>query len=78
MNVLLDRSAEGRARDLAELKRQVGECDSSVPIVPNGALTGEFTWSCRHGRLHGALELAPTEPPTIQSLQLEAVRDPLR
>ena len=46
MNFLLDRSAEGWARDLGRLKAQVGDCDTSSPVATTGALSGEFTWRC--------------------------------
>ena len=73
MNFLLDRDAEGRARDLAALKAKVGECDTSAPITAIGALSGEFTWRCAHGRVKGTLEIAPTRPLRIQSLELSAI-----
>jgi D-alanyl-D-alanine-carboxypeptidase/D-alanyl-D-alanine-endopeptidase len=68
MNFLMDRDAEHRARDLAELKAQVGTCDTAVPIAPTGALAGDFTWRCDHGRVKGEVLLAPTPTPRIQSL----------
>ena len=67
-NFLMDRDAEHRARDLAELKAQVGTCDSSAPIAPAGALAGEFTLRCEHGRVKGEVLLAPTPAVRIQSL----------
>ena len=70
MNFLMDRDAEHRARDFAELKAQVGRCDTTSPIAPNGALAGGFTWTCERGRLKGELLLAPTPAPGIQSLRL--------
>jgi CubicO group peptidase (beta-lactamase class C family) len=70
MNFLMDRDAEHRARDFAELKAQVGACDTSVPVVPTGALAGHFTWTCEHGRVNGEVLLAPTPAPRIQSLTL--------
>ncbi len=70
MNFLLDRDAAGWARDLAHLKKEVGDCDSAAAIVATSALTGEFTWRCAHGRLTGALTLAPTKPPRIQEIEL--------
>ncbi len=68
MNVLMDRDAEHRARDLAGLKAEVGRCDTGAPIVPTGALEGDFTWNCERGRVKGQLLLAPTPIPQIQSL----------
>ena len=70
MNFLMDRDAAGWARDLADLKKQVGECDTTAPLVAKSALTGEFTWRCATGRLAGSVLLAPTDPPRIQSLTL--------
>lgn len=73
MNVLLDRDAAGRARDLVALKAQVGECDASAPLAATGALSGSFTWTCERGRVKGSVLLAPTAPPRIQDLKLEAI-----
>jgi CubicO group peptidase (beta-lactamase class C family) len=73
MNFLLDRSADGWARELGRLKRQVGDCDTSAPLTPSGALTGDFTWRCARGRVKGSLELAPTRPPLIQELKLTVI-----
>jgi len=70
MDFLLDRSAESWARELGRLKRQAGACDTAAPITPTGALAGEFTWACEHGRLKGSLLLAPTHPPTIQAFRI--------
>jgi CubicO group peptidase (beta-lactamase class C family) len=68
MNFLMDRDAEHRARDFAELKGQVGTCDTTAPIAPTGALAGDFTWTCERGRVKGSILLAPTPTPRIQSL----------
>jgi serine-type D-Ala-D-Ala carboxypeptidase/endopeptidase len=70
MNFLIDRDAEHRARDISELKAQVGTCDTSVPIAPTSALAGSFSWRCEHGRVKGEVLLAPTPAPRIQSLTL--------
>ncbi len=70
MNFLLDRDAPGWSRDLATLKKKVGDCDTTAPVTATGALAGEFTWRCAHGRVTGSVLLAPTNPPRIQSLQL--------
>ena len=68
MNFLMDRDAAHRARDFAELKAQVGTCDTAAPIAPTGALAGDFTWTCERGRVKGSILLAPTPTPRIQSL----------
>jgi D-alanyl-D-alanine-carboxypeptidase/D-alanyl-D-alanine-endopeptidase len=70
MNFLLDRDAAAWARYIANLKKQVGDCDTAEPISANSALSGEFTWRCVHGRLAGSITLAPTRPPRIQELDL--------
>ena len=68
MNFLMDRDAEHRARDFAALKAEAGTCDTTTPIVPTGALAGDFSWNCERGRVKGQLLLAPTPTPQIQSL----------
>ena len=68
MNMLMDRDAAHWAADIAALKAQVGACDTSAPIVPSGALAGEFTWWCDRGRVKGSVLLAPTPAPRIQTL----------
>jgi hypothetical protein len=69
MNFLMDRSPENWARTLGELRQQVGTCTTDSPIVPNGAMAGNFDWQCERGRLQGQVLLAPTNPVTIQALR---------
>jgi len=57
-------------RYIANLKQQVGDCDTAAPVSANSALSGEFTWRCMHGRLTGSVTLAPTRPPRIQQIEL--------
>jgi CubicO group peptidase (beta-lactamase class C family) len=70
MNFLMDRSAENWAQEFSRLKSKAGACRTDAPITATGALTGRFSWTCEHSTLEGNLLLAPTNPPTIQSLQL--------
>lgn len=70
MNFLLDRDAAAWARELGSLAAKVGACDTASPLTPTGALSGEFTWRCAHGRVRGNLLLAPTRPARIQALRL--------
>ena len=70
MNFLMDRDADHWARYLADLKNDVGTCDTATPMTTTGALSGEFTWRCERGRVKGQLLLAPTPAPRIQSLTL--------
>ena len=71
MNFLMDRDTAGWARDLANLKKQVGACDTTAPFLATSALSGEFIWRCAHGRVTGSVLLAPTRPPRIQQIVLE-------
>ncbi len=71
MNFLMDRDAAGWSRDLAKLKKAVGECETTAGIKATGAMAGEFKWRCTHGRVTGSVLLAPTTPARIQQIKLE-------
>jgi len=71
VNFLLDLDEDAWARKLTRLKASVGACDTTTPVVPTGALSGDFTWSCEHGRVKGSVALAPTLTPGIQELVFE-------
>ena len=71
MNFLLDRDAAGRARDIARLKKQAGDCETKAPLTASSMLSGDFVWRCAHGRVTGSVLLSPTTPPRIQSIELE-------
>ena len=73
MNFLMDRSEENWTAELARLRQQAGTCRTDGPIVPIGALGGQFQWTCERGRLQGQLLLAPTSPPTIQAWRMRVV-----
>jgi serine-type D-Ala-D-Ala carboxypeptidase/endopeptidase len=73
MNFFLDRSSDGWVRDLAKLKAQGGDCDTSAPLSATGALLGNFTWHSTHGRIKGSVELAPTRPPFIQEIAFKVI-----
>ena len=70
MNFLMDRDAAGWSRDLAGLKRALGDCNTTAAPTESSDLAGTFVWRCEHGRLAGSLTLAPTSPPRIQQLVL--------
>lgn len=72
-NMLMDRGAETWANDLARLKAEAGDCDTSAAVVPTGAMSGRFQWRCATGRLNGQLLLAPTNSVQIQALRLSRV-----
>ncbi|WP_374385642.1 serine hydrolase domain-containing protein [Sandaracinobacter sp.] len=69
-NMLMDRSAESWAAEFQRLKAESGTCDTSAPIIPTGAMSGQFQWRCTVGRINGQLLLAPTPTPQIQALRL--------
>ncbi len=71
-NFLLDRSAEGWKRDLADLHKKVGKCDAEASPTSTGFLSGTFRWRCERGTITGSLLLAPTQRVGIQRLQLAA------
>lgn len=72
VNFLLDRSAENWRRIFVDLKSKAGSCETGEPLVATGLLSGTFSWHCEHGAIQGALELSPTNPPRIQTLELSA------
>jgi CubicO group peptidase (beta-lactamase class C family) len=74
MNFLLDRDAEHWSREIARLKSEVGGCDTASPLTATGAHSGDFTWTCEHGRLAGSLLLAPTSPERIQAWELSVIK----
>ena len=73
MNFLLDHDEASWSNELAQLKSSVGDCDTTAAVEPTGALSGDYTWRCTHGRLSGSLSLTPTQPTRIQEWVLERV-----
>jgi CubicO group peptidase (beta-lactamase class C family) len=69
-NFLMDRSTANWNAELAKLKAESGDCDTSAPIVASGAMAGQFQWRCATGRVGGQLLLAPTGTVQIQALRL--------
>ncbi|MGN6517490.1 MAG: serine hydrolase domain-containing protein [Rhizomicrobium sp.] len=72
VNFLLDRSAQNWRRTFDSLKAKVGSCQTDEPIIATGLLAGTFSWHCKRGAVQGTIELSPTNPPGIQSLDLTA------
>jgi hypothetical protein len=68
VNFFMDRTAENWKLELARLKKEVGDCDTTAPIVAAGTETGTFEWSCRTGKIKGRLLLAPPNDYKVQSL----------
>lgn len=74
MNFLMDRDRDAWDRDLVALKSELGDCPTTEPMFPGGALSSAFRWNCAKGKLDGYVLLAPTNPPTIQSLRLKVTK----
>jgi hypothetical protein len=70
-NLFLDQSKDRRRAAIDALRAQVGACaaGSGFDRVEN-PLRGEWTMDCERGRLHVAITLAPTSPPTVQFLSV--------
>jgi D-alanyl-D-alanine-carboxypeptidase/D-alanyl-D-alanine-endopeptidase len=73
MNFLMDRTAANWSADLARAKAEVGDCRTDGPVTAAGNLQAHFTWTCDRGRMEGDILLAPTTPPTIQTLRFAPV-----
>lgn len=70
MNFLMDKSAANWAKALAAVKEQAGDCRTDAPIMPTGAMSGSFTWTCATGRVRGSIILGPTKQATLQELNI--------
>ncbi|MFD1788798.1 serine hydrolase domain-containing protein [Sphingomonas floccifaciens] len=74
-NVLLDRDAARRAREIADAKAQVGTCTMAEAIRPISAMEGTFTWHCERGHIAGRVQRAPTPALSLQVIDFRVVRD---
>ncbi len=75
MNLFLDESKPRRQAALARLKTTVGEdCRTEGPFVVENALRGRWRMRCARGDLRVAITLAPTEPATVQFLDVTPMR----
>lgn len=73
MNFLLDRDPAHWQALLAERKAQAGACDTTAAIIPTGAQSGQFRWTCANGTISGTVLLAPIPGARIQSLAFDFV-----
>jgi CubicO group peptidase (beta-lactamase class C family) len=73
VNVLLDRNALQRRREIAEAKAKVGTCATDAPIVPSSAMEGRFTWTCATGTITGRVQRAPTPDLSLQVIDFTPV-----
>jgi len=71
MNLYLDESKPRRAAALAKLVSDAGgACRDEGPLVAENALRGRWRMRCGAGDLRVTITLAPTEPATVQYLQV--------
>src|SRR3954453_9969013 len=70
-NLFLDTSKDRRRAEIERLRAAVGTCTpgSGFDTVEN-ALRGSWTMTCEKGKLDVSITLAPTLPPTVQSLSV--------
>ncbi len=71
VNLLLDTPAPLRDRELADLKKRLGD-GRLESVEPTHALAGRFVMACERGRLSGTITLSPEAEPGIQKLVLTA------
>ena len=75
MNLYLDESKPRRQAALARLKETVGEdCRNEGAFVAENALRGRWRMRCARGDLRVTITLAPTEPATVQFLDVSPMR----
>lgn len=75
MNLYRDESAERRQALIATRVREAGgECRNEGPFVVENALRGRWRMRCARGDLLVGITLAPTEPATVQLLNVQAIR----
>jgi CubicO group peptidase (beta-lactamase class C family) len=72
-NLFLDRSAEQRRQEFAELRAKYGRCIEAAEMVAFGAMRGSWRLKCENGALDATIWLAPMMPPRIQVLSLSPV-----
>lgn len=68
-NMLLDRDAARWARQLADVKAEVGSCRTDAPIKPVSAMEGRFSWTCDTGRIAGRVQRSPRPTVELQALE---------
>ena len=71
VNLFLDESKDRRRRQITALRESVGMCTAGTFDVEN-ALRGQWNMTCEKGTLRVAITLAPTMPPKVQYLSVQA------
>jgi len=77
MNLLLDHPLAERMTAIERMKRRMGACTVAGPVEPENWLRGRFRMNCERGHVWAEFTLAPVNPPKLQYLAFDAVRDPL-
>ncbi len=74
VNLYLDESKDRRQAAIDSLRRGAGgDCRNEGPFVAENRLRGRWRMRCTSGDLAVAITLAPTEPPLVQSLEVEPI-----
>jgi CubicO group peptidase (beta-lactamase class C family) len=74
MNLYLDESRDRRRASIERLRFQVGDgCRNEGPFLAENALRGRWRMRCASGDLRVTITLAPTEPATVQFLEVRAM-----
>lgn len=75
-NFFLDESLASRRQRMQKLADTHGVCRPSDRIDAENALRGSWRMACDRGWLRVAITLAPTMPPSVQSLSIRSVLPP--
>ena len=73
-NFFLDRTADRWNRQIEEIHKIAGSCETAAPLETNGRLSAGFDWNCENARIRGSLSLSPVRPEEVQRLHLRVVR----
>jgi hypothetical protein len=75
MNLFLDESKDRRRASIEGMVAKAGsECRNEGPMVAENRLRGRWRMRCKDGDLRVSITLAPTEPATVQFLEVAPMR----
>lgn len=75
MNLYLDQSKDRRRAAIERLRGEAGEgCRNDGEFVAENALRGRWRMRCAKGELRVSITLAPTEPATVQFLEVTPMK----
>ena len=75
MNLYLDESKERRRVAIERLRDEAGEgCRNDGTFIVENALRGRWRMRCAKGDLRISITLAPTEPATVQFLEVASMK----